>query len=87
MFSKYVNQKDIFHKHSHKLNEDVIHLPDPISKSLNLMSFSAINVFGKLEEQKVNSPKSEVSVSKFVQETNLDIVEHFAHIDYEAPQK
>ena len=87
MFSKNVNQENTFHKHSHKLNEDVIHPSDPISKSLNLMSFSAINVFDKLEEQKVNSPKSEVSVSKFVQETNLDIVEHFAHIDYDDPQK
>ena len=81
MDDKSLSKDNTINNQTRKLDENPEQPLDLISKSLNLMNISAFNLLDKHEEQKASSPKSAVSMSKFVQETNLDIVEYFNHID------
>ena len=47
------------------------------------MDLPSYNMLDKFEEQKINSPKSAVSVSQLVKTSNQEFVEYFDQIDAE----
>ena len=71
------NDEQSSNKLNNRINEDAKEL----SKSLNRMNISAVDLTNEHEEQKVSSPKSSISVSKLVQETDKDVIQYFDEIN------
>ena len=75
IMSDNISQSNLYCDLSHNLRNNSVNQSEPILKPLNLMKISDISLFERYEEQKQNSPKSGVSVSNLVQDTNRNIVE------------
>ena len=75
------NQHDLIHRQAVNLNQIAKRTHDSTLKSLDQMNVSATNLLDKLEEQKVRTPKSSVSVSNLVQKTSTDLVQCFDEFD------
>ena len=67
---------------SSKLNNQMNADTKELSKSINPINISAVDLTNEHEEQKLNSPKSSISVSKLVQETNKDAIQYFDEIHF-----
>ena len=75
------NQHDLVHQQADNLNQIAKRTHRSTLKSLEQMNVSASSLLDRLEEQKVRSPKSFVSVSNLVQKTSTDLVECFDEFD------
>ena len=82
MTNEDINQNNLKFK-TRKHNENSEQPFDLLSKSLNLVNMTSIDLLGRHEEHKSSSQQSVVDVTKLLQEANLDIVENFNHINYE----
>ena len=87
IISDNISQSNLYCDLSYNLRNNSVNQSEPFLKPLNLMKISDISLFERHEEQKESSPKSGVSVSNLVQDTNRNIVEWFDRLDSEAPQK
>ena len=72
------NDEQSSNKFKNLINANAIKLP----KLLNRNNISAVDLINEHEEQKVNSPKSSISVSKLFQETNKDAFQYFEEIRF-----
>ena len=75
------NQHHLACQQAANLNQIAKRTHDSTLKSLDQMNVSDANLLDKLEEQKVRTPKSSVSVSNLVQKTSTEVVECFDEFD------
>ena len=72
------NDEQFSSKLNNRINKDTKEFP----KMMSRMNISAVDLINEYEEQKMNSPKSSISVSKFAQETDKDVIKCFDEIKF-----